>query len=748
MRRFVRNTLTAALIASTALNVPPVLAAKILFAVATDKIGHLISAGNLPPAQEISTNGGTVQIELDDGSHVSIVGPARFSIGTNGQLTVLAGSVTIVPAEGPIAINLPGGAATLGGAGGFNVGPNGVTGFPMGGPVSLTLAGTTRAFAIGEAFGTSPGGTPIALFRARAQAVPPVHPTPASLPSGLAQNPSFPGLPKGGINAIHTYLLGLVGDDSLPGNYPALILGLTTPQPTPTPTPAPTPTPTPTPTPSPPTTGIGNSVTVSAPTAVSGLYNGGPGDPGTPNVTTDASGRPTALGFYGSPGTAILTQFASGNGWILGRYGSGTFIAGGSSGTLTFDPNDAAHFVSQAPTTALPTSGTAQYTVTTATEPTFPGGARSFDDPVTVINLGVSFGSAPKFGFDGIISGQVNGTAPASVSFSTSGGSANPALTNVVASNGNLSLFGTAPLTAVTANLCTSTAACKMNANFISGAAAAATFGVGWGLVQVSDNISILNGAAILTKVSTTTTPPASANPLPAKVTLLGNGPKGNNVFQTDNVTVVANADGAIDSYAAGTLVASRGTAQAVDFGTATTSTSVIAWTRWANGTPTGTPNGMTPVALSANQGVVTLVGTNFTNRPTTGSAQYTLLGATKPVISDGLLAPGTFSGALSVDFATSRVGVDLLVAIGGVSYALQSTGSTASPSQSAIGYSAAGQINGVVTVAPTGICSKGCGANINGSLFGSGALQAGITYNISPGTGLSIFGVAAFGKQ
>ena len=62
--------------------------------------------------------------------------------------------------------------------------------------------------------------------------------------------------------------------------------------------------------------------------------------------------------------------------------------------------------------------------------------------------------------------------------------------------------------------------------------------------------------------------------------------------------------------------------------------------------------------------------------------------------------------------------------------------------------YSAAGQINGTVTVGHTGICPSGCGANINGSLFGSGAQQVGITYNISPGTGLSIFGVAAFGKQ
>src|SRR4051812_13407891 len=155
MKRFVRNSISAALIASTALSAPPALAATILFAAATDANGHLIAAGNLPAGQEIVTTTGTVQVQLDDGSYVSFVGPARFSIGANGRLTVLAGAVTIVNGKGPITINLPGGSATFGGGAGFTVGPDGVTGFPMGGPVSVTLAGGTRTFGIGEPFGTS-----------------------------------------------------------------------------------------------------------------------------------------------------------------------------------------------------------------------------------------------------------------------------------------------------------------------------------------------------------------------------------------------------------------------------------------------------------------------------------------------------------------------------------------------------------------------------------------------------------------
>jgi hypothetical protein len=102
----------------------------------------------------------------------------------------------------------------------------------------------------------------------------------------------------------------------------------------------------------------------------------------------------------------------------------------------------------------------------------------------------------------------------------------------------------------------------------------------------------------------------------------------------------------------------------------------------------------------------------------------------------------------MAIDFAARKVGLDANVAIGGANYILQSTGGTTTPASSPIGYSAAGQINGTISVPAAGICTAACGATINGSLYGSGALQAGITYSIDSFKSVNILGVAAFGKN
>ena len=111
-------------------------------------------------------------------------------------------------------------------------------------------------------------------------------------------------------------------------------------------------------------------------------------------------------------------------------------------------------------------------------------------------------------------------------------------------------------------------------------------------------------------------------------------------------------------------------------------------------------------------------------------------------------MAPGTFTGAMAIDFAARKVGLDANVAIGNANYVLQSNGGTVTPSSSEIGYSAAGQINGTIGVPVTGVCGSVCAATVNGSLYGNGALQAGITYNINSFGSTNVLGVAAFGKN
>src|SRR5690606_33899038 len=70
---------------------------------------------------------------------------------------------------------------------------------------------------------------------------------------------------------------------------------------------------------------------------------------------------------------------------------------------------------------------------------------------------------------------------------------------------------------------------------------------------------------------------------------------------------------------------------------------------------------------------------------PQSGTVQYALIGATKPTVRDGSVAPGTFSGDLAVAFgAQPHVGFEFDVAIGGSTYALNSPGGVADPSQGA----------------------------------------------------------------
>ena len=98
-----------------------------------------------------------------------------------------------------------------------------------------------------------------------------------------------------------------------------------------------------------------------------------------------------------------------------------------------------------------------------------PGRSTWLDNPTSIINLGVAFGSTPKFGFDGTISGQINGAAAAKFDFSTAGGSAAPSLTNAFSPPGEFSLYGNSPVSGTTANLCASDSACKFSANFTAG---------------------------------------------------------------------------------------------------------------------------------------------------------------------------------------------------------------------------------------------------------------------------------------
>ena len=81
------------------------------------------------------------------------------------------------------------------------------------------------------------------------------------------------------------------------------------------------------------------------------------------------------------------------------------------------------------------------------------------------------------------------------------------------------------------------------------------------------------------------------------------------------------------------------------EFGTAG---GVMAWGRWT-GTVTGTNGTAFSITPGTSEGYHYIVGIPATAMPTSGSATYTFVGATKATGMSVPLTPGTFTGTLSV---------------------------------------------------------------------------------------------------
>jgi hypothetical protein len=174
----------------------------------------------------------------------------------------------------------------------------------------------------------------------------------------------------------------------------------------------------------------------------------------------------------------------------------------------------------------------------------------------------------------------------------------------------------------------------------------------------------------------------------------------------------------------------------------------IIAWGRWT-GNVTGLANidGLLVVDenYSANQGLHYVVGVPTASMPMSGTATYTLLGATQPTyVNDIGVAPGTMTGSLNVNFGQLTVGVNMNVAMpDGKGYGV---GGTAQISSNFIFGSTGG---GLTTSGTGGACgTSGCGALVNGFFAGATAERVGLGYHISdPSNNVDVIGAAAFKK-
>jgi hypothetical protein len=175
------------------------------------------------------------------------------------------------------------------------------------------------------------------------------------------------------------------------------------------------------------------------------------------------------------------------------------------------------------------------------------------------------------------------------------------------------------------------------------------------------------------------------------------------------------------------------------------TDAGVVGWGRWIG--PVTIPARAAPT-FAANEGFHYVVGmpTPTATMPTTGILPFTLIGATRPTGSDGLLLPGVLgSGSLTLDFSKGNVTMSLSprFVTWGYDATFSMTVLTGLPQ-----FSGSGSAVDVNTPPANYACGSGCSTSFNGAFFGAGASHAGAAYNIVSGSGATtVSGVAVFQK-
>jgi hypothetical protein len=174
----------------------------------------------------------------------------------------------------------------------------------------------------------------------------------------------------------------------------------------------------------------------------------------------------------------------------------------------------------------------------------------------------------------------------------------------------------------------------------------------------------------------------------------------------------------------------------------------ILAWGRWIG--PVSVPETLSGNEnYGANEGFHYVVGLPTATMPQTGSATYTLIGATSPTAynSSGIVlsSPGTFSGSLSVaDWARAIVTLNLSVNVATLGYAINGDATISGSTFSGSFTNAPG---GGITPLP-GSCLSACNAAVNGFFAGPSAERAGLAYHIKDDFTADVTGAAAFTKQ
>ena len=169
----------------------------------------------------------------------------------------------------------------------------------------------------------------------------------------------------------------------------------------------------------------------------------------------------------------------------------------------------------------------------------------------------------------------------------------------------------------------------------------------------------------------------------------------------------------------------------------------IIAWGRWI-GDAELPLDGQLSYTFDQTHSLHYVIGMPTPVLPTSGSASYTLLGATSPTYADGHTPAGTFSGSMRVTFgALPSIGLTYTVAMPDGTYSL-STGRVPLTTTGGTSF-----FTGNPSVASVGnICASGCSSSVSGFFAGASAERIGVGYQISDNLGgPSVLGAAAFTK-
>ncbi|OAO00709.1 hypothetical protein A8B75_17500 [Sphingomonadales bacterium EhC05] len=148
----------------------PLWAADIMF---TSAGGGAVSGENGDGEQQIAS--GIVQLKLDDGTIVSITGPARYSLSADGQLSIASGGFTAsAPASGSPQPIIAGNGSQMtlkpGSSANGKIATDGsFSGFALSGSIQVASNGSSRNFPAGRAFRSGNGSGPSSAITAGVQ---------------------------------------------------------------------------------------------------------------------------------------------------------------------------------------------------------------------------------------------------------------------------------------------------------------------------------------------------------------------------------------------------------------------------------------------------------------------------------------------------------------------------------------------------------------------------------------------------